>query len=60
MFTDAQKDTIETHISQWKSSLYGTDLTWLYVVIGLIVVVIGVILIMRRKPKAPLKENETA
>jgi chromosome segregation ATPase len=60
MFTEAQKDTIETHISQWKSSLYGTDLTWLYVIIGLIVVVIGVILIMRRKPKAPPKENETA
>lgn len=60
MFTDAQKDTVENKISQWKSSVYGTDLTWLYIIIGLIVIVIAVLLIMRRKPKPPADENQTA
>lgn len=60
MFTGAQKDTVENKISQWKSSVYGTDLTWLYIIIGLIVIVIAVLLIMRRKPKPPADENQTA
>lgn len=60
MFTEAQKDTVENKISQWKSSVYGTDLTWLYIIIGFIVIVIAVLLIMRRKPKPPADENQTA
>jgi len=58
MLTEAQKDTVESKISQWKSSVYGVDLTWLYIVIGVIVVVIAVLLIIRRKPKPQPEVNE--
>ncbi len=58
MLTEAQKDTVESKISQWKSSVYGVDLTWLYIVIGAIVVIIAVLLIIRRKPKPQSGQNE--
>lgn len=58
MLTEGQKDTVENKISQWKSSVSGTDLTWLYVIIGVIVVVIAVLLIFRRKPKPQSEQNE--
>ncbi len=57
MFTEAQKDTVENKISEWKNSLYGSSFNWLYIVIGLLVVVIVVLIIVRRKPKPPA-ENE--
>lgn len=52
MLTEAQKDTIDNKISQWKDSLYGSGFNWLYIIIGLLVVVIAVLLIIRRKPKS--------
>ncbi len=58
MFTEAQKDTIDNKISQWKDSLYGGGFSWLYIIIGLLVVVIVVLLIIRRKPKSQSVINE--
>lgn len=60
MFTGAQQDSVENKISQWKSSVYGTDLTWLYIVIGVIVIVLAVLLWIRRKPKSQGTDNQTA
>lgn len=57
MFTEAQKDTIENKISEWKTDVYGTGFKWFYIVIGLIVVIAVVLIIMRRKPKPqPIQE----
>lgn len=58
MFTEAQKDTIDNKISQWKDALYGGGFSWLYIVIGLLVVIIVVLLIIRRKPKSQTVINE--
>ncbi len=57
MFTEAQKDTIENKISQWKDSLYGSGFNWLYIIIGILVVVIAILIIFRFKPK-PKPANE--
>jgi chromosome segregation ATPase len=51
MFTEAQKDSIENKISVWKSSLYGSSFNWLYIILGLLVVVIAILIFIRRKPR---------
>lgn len=53
MITEAQKDTVENKISQWKDTVYGGGLNWLYIVIALLVIVIVALLLIRRKPKQP-------
>ncbi len=58
MFTEAQKDTVESKISTWKDSLYGSSFNWFYIVIGLLVVVIVILIIVKRKPKPKSTEPE--
>ncbi len=58
LFTEAQKDTLENRISDWKNSLYGSSFNWLYIIIGLLVVVIVILIIVRRKPKPQTTENQ--
>ncbi|HKB84943.1 MAG TPA: hypothetical protein VKD08_02145 [Ignavibacteriaceae bacterium] len=58
MFTEAQKDTIENKISKWKDSLYGSGFNWLYIVIGVLVVLIAILIIFRFKPKSKPPANE--
>ncbi len=50
LLTKEQKDVIEKKISEWKSVVYPTDLTWLYGLIALIVIV-GVIIFFMKKKK---------
>jgi hypothetical protein len=60
MFTEAQKDTIENKISVWKDSLYGSGFNWLYIIIGILVVVIAILIIVKRKPKAQSTEDRSS
>lgn len=50
MFTEAQKDTVEKKISDWKSAAYGTGFNWFYIIIGLLIVIIVILIIVRRRP----------
>jgi hypothetical protein len=56
MLTDAQKDTVENKISEWKSAVYGSGFNWLYIVIGILIVIVVVLIIIRRKPSPPPSE----
>jgi hypothetical protein len=59
MFTEAQKDTIENKISQWKDTIYGGVFNWLYIIIGiLVVVIVALLIIRRRRPKPQTIEKE--
>lgn len=49
LLTVEQKDTIEKQISEWKSTLYPPNLTWLYVLLAVIILATGGYFIMRRK-----------
>jgi DNA repair exonuclease SbcCD ATPase subunit len=49
LLTKEQKDVIEKKISEWKSVVYPTDLTWLYGLIALIVIVGAIIFFMKKK-----------
>lgn len=49
LLTKEQKDVIEKKISEWKSVVYPTNLTWLYGLIALIVIVGAVIFFMKKK-----------
>jgi hypothetical protein len=53
MFTEAQKDSIENKMTEWKSAVYGTGFNWLYLIIGLLAVIIVILIIVKRKPKPP-------
>ncbi len=59
LLTEAQKDTVENKITDWKNSLYGSGFNWLYIIIGLLVVVIVILIIIKRKPKPITPENQT-
>jgi hypothetical protein len=49
MLTDAQKDTIESNIAKWKSTAYPSNLLWLYILIGVIIVVVIIFLASRKR-----------
>lgn len=53
MMTDAQKDTIETKLSEWKEKVEPEGFNWLYLIIGALVVLVIVLLIIKRKPTQP-------
>ena len=57
MFTVQQKDEIETDLGQWKSAVYPVSMLWLYILVGLIVIVAVILFVRRiRKPEKPLVE----
>ena len=50
LMVEAQKDTIQAELVIWKEMLYpGPDLTWLYILIGLIIIVQAVVYFSRRR-----------
>jgi hypothetical protein len=49
LLTVEQKDLMEKQISEWKSTLYPANLTWLYVLLAVIILAIGGYFLMRRK-----------
>jgi len=51
MITEAQRDTIENRIEQWKAEVYPGGVNWLIIIIIVLVVVIIIIFFVRRKPK---------
>ena len=57
MFTEAQRDTVENKISEWKSDVFGGGFSWVYIVIGILVVIIVILLIVRRKPKSEIPQE---
>lgn len=57
MFTEAQKDTIDNKISEWKSAVYGSGVNWIYIIIGLVIVVIVILFYIKRKPKPQPTES---
>ncbi|MGB8316799.1 MAG: hypothetical protein WCE54_01650 [Ignavibacteriaceae bacterium] len=51
MFQAAQKDSIENKISNWSDEINPSKFNWLYIIIGLLVIVIAVLLLRKRNPK---------
>ncbi len=49
LLSKEQKETIEKKISEWKSVVYPTDLTWLYIVIAVIVIFLVVYFLTKKK-----------
>lgn len=49
LLTTEQKDVVEKKISEWKSVVMPTNLTWLYGVIALIIILGAVIFFMKKK-----------
>jgi len=58
MFSEAQKDTIENHIAQWKAELNPNEFNWLYLIVIALLVVIAIIVFVKRKPKDVNKKPE--
>lgn len=57
MFTEPQKDEIETDLGQWKAAVYPTNLLWVYIFIGVVLIVAVILFVLRRrKPEQPLVE----
>ena len=50
MFNDAQKDSIENKLAKWNDEIHPSKFNWLYVIIGLLVIVIAILLLRKRKP----------
>ena len=48
MLTTAQKDTIENHISLWKSEVSPEGFKWIYLIIALIIIIIAVLFVIKR------------
>ena len=50
MMDESQRDTIQAELVSWKEALYpGPNLTWLYIIIALIIIIQGVVYFSRRK-----------
>ncbi len=49
LLTTEQKDVVEKKISEWKSVVMPTNLTWLYGIIALVVILGAVIFFMKKK-----------
>jgi len=57
MLTEAQKDTIEANIAQWKEVASPDKFNWLYIIIGALVIVIIVLLVRRNSNKKVIPMN---
>jgi len=51
MITEAQRDSVDNKISEWKSEVYGGAFNWLYILIAALIIVVVILLIIKRKPK---------
>ena len=51
MIKPAQKDSIESKISQWNDEIHPSKFNWLYVIIGLLIIVVAFLLLRKRNPK---------
>lgn len=51
MIQTVQKDSIENKISQWNDEIHPSKFSWLYIIIGLLVILIAFLLLRRRNPK---------
>lgn len=49
LLTAEQKESVEKKISEWKSTVFPTDLTWLYGLIVLVIIIVVVVLIFKKK-----------
>jgi hypothetical protein len=49
LLTTEQKDVVEKKISEWKSVVMPTNLTWLYGIIALVIILGAVIFFMKKK-----------
>jgi chromosome segregation ATPase len=58
MFSETQKDSVENKISDWKAAVYGGGTNWLYIIIGVLVVVFAVLLIIKSRSKKEPVEKE--
>ena len=58
MLSEAQQDTIESKIMQWKEAVYPASFNWLYVIIFLLAVAVIVLFFRRKSPKG-VRETET-
>ena len=51
MITEAQRDSVDNKISEWKSEVYGGAFNWLYILIAALIIIVIILLIIKRKPK---------
>lgn len=51
MIQTVQKDSVENKISEWNNEINPSKFNWLYLIIGLLVVVIAILLLRKRNPK---------
>jgi fucose permease len=49
LLTIDQKNLIDKKISEWKSVVKPTDITWLYAIVALVVIILIVLFIIKRK-----------
>jgi len=55
LITGAQKDEIETKISEWKSGLF-PSMWWIYLIIALVIIGTIIFIVLRRKPKSKTED----
>ena len=60
MMTDAQQDTIETKLSEWKEKVEPAGFNWLYLIIGALALLVIVLLFIKRKPTQPKSDPPKA
>ncbi len=58
MLSEAQKDTIENHITKWNAEVYPGGFNWMYLIIIVLIVVIVILFFVRRKSKDVNKETK--
>ena len=51
MIKENQKDSIENRISKWNDEIHPSKFNWLYILIGVLIIVIAILLFRRRNPK---------
>jgi hypothetical protein len=51
MFKEDQKDSVENKIAKWNDEIHPSKFNWLYIIIGLLVIVIAVLLLRKKNPK---------
>jgi uncharacterized coiled-coil DUF342 family protein len=47
-----QKDSVENKIAKWNDEIHPSKLNWLYIVIGMLVIIIAILLFRRKSPGA--------
>jgi flagellar biosynthesis/type III secretory pathway M-ring protein FliF/YscJ len=58
MLTESQKDSIEDKISEWKDAAFPASYTWIYILVGALIIFIVIPFVIKKRKLNKVKNQK--